>query len=206
MAKEQRDQKSDEKDRQASRKSKPGDKRIGKLPRRYKFLLNPFPETRLSSCPRCNRLTYPRKFPLFIHVDGYGPYTQGKTCKYCPKCEIIICHQDELEFEMASAFEKIDPTVMGNDYMVMGTVQVKVWKASMAHPIPLEELLAHTADFKGYLDLQFDPGGWRHKDAGPRYLEPRPPNTPWRAARADRKTGAAPGGLPSPGHGAAAWF
>ena len=37
--------------------------RVGYLPPRYKFLLNPFPETRLSTCPKCDGLTYPRNFP-----------------------------------------------------------------------------------------------------------------------------------------------
>jgi len=43
---------------------------LGKLPRRYHFLSNPHPELRLSKCPWCNKLTYPRKFPLFIVVKN----------------------------------------------------------------------------------------------------------------------------------------
>src|SRR5437763_16745322 len=37
--------------------------------------------TRLSKCPRCEKLIYPRKFAFFIHVDGWGPMALGKTCK-----------------------------------------------------------------------------------------------------------------------------
>jgi hypothetical protein len=37
-----------------------------------------------------------RKFPLLIHMDGYGLLNLGKTCRYCAKCEFIIAHQDQL--------------------------------------------------------------------------------------------------------------
>ena len=94
--------------KQSSRSSGPT---VGKLPRRYTFMLNPFPEARLSSCPGCRKLTYPRKFPLFIHVDGWGPITQGKTCKYCSKCELIMCDQAELEAQLAYSFERLKPEV-----------------------------------------------------------------------------------------------
>ena len=140
--------------------------RIGKLPPRYSFMLNPHAGTRLSTCPKCNKLTYPRKFALLIHVEGWGPYVQGKTCKYCPRCEMIMAHQDELEGEMAMAFDRLKPEVVGNDYLVLGTVDMKVWKAAMKGdaPPPLDEALDHTADFKKYYDLDFDPGGWRPAD------------------------------------------
>jgi len=42
----------------------------GKLPRRYHFFLNPHPELRLRKCPWVQKLTYPRKFPLFIVVKN----------------------------------------------------------------------------------------------------------------------------------------
>src|SRR5215203_2999301 len=123
--------------------------RIGKLPPRYKFTLNPFPDTRFSTCVGCNRLTYPRKFPLFIHVDGFGPMTMGKTCKYCPRCEWIYCHQDELEAELHHSFATRQPDVIGGDYMVVGVVETKVWKAGLGGTPPtLEEMLSHTADIK----------------------------------------------------------
>lgn len=169
---------------------------VGNLPPRYALMLNPFPETRLSSCPKCDRLTYPRKFPLFIHVEGWGPLIQGKTCKYCPRCELIMCHQDELEHELAHSFGRLKPEVIGNEYFLVGTVERKTWKAGMEKPGTIGDVLDHTADFKRYVDLQFDPGGWRHADAGPRYLEPRPPDTPWRRAREERGLG--PGRPPVP--------
>jgi hypothetical protein len=172
--------------KQSSRSSGPT---VGKLPRRYTFMLNPFPEARLSSCPGCRKLTYPRKFPLFIHVEGWGPITQGKTCKYCSRCELIMCDQAELEAQLAHSFERLKPEVIGNDYLVVGTVETKTWKRGMGErPPSLEETLQHTADFKGYSDLLYDPGGWRREGSGPHYLEPTPPGSPWRRAGSARRT------------------
>ena len=168
-----------------TRKKKPD--RLGNLPPRYTFMLNPFPYTRLTSCPRCNRLTYPRKFALFIHVEEWGPLLQGKTCKYCPRCELIMCHQDELEAELTHSFGKLKPAVIGSEYFLIGTVELKTWKAGMQKPGTIGDVFDHMADFKRYTDLQFDPGGWRHKDDHePHYLEPTPPDTAWRRAREAR--------------------
>ena len=71
-------------------------KQIGKLAPRYTFALNPYKDTRVSKCPTCSRLTNARKFPLLILVDGWGPFSLGKTCRYCPRCEFIIAHQDSV--------------------------------------------------------------------------------------------------------------
>src|SRR6266550_1136723 len=102
---------------------KPKDRKaqVGDLPPRYRFTLNPFVETRFSTCVGCNRLTYPRKFPLLIHVEGLGaPMIQGKTCKYCSRCEWIVCHQDELEAQLYQVFSSRKPEVIGNDYLILG--------------------------------------------------------------------------------------
>ena len=160
-----------------------GGTRFGGLPRRYAFMLNPFPDVRLSKCPRCERLTFPRKFPLVIVVQGWGPYVQGKTCKYCSRCELIMCQQAELEEQLTHAFTQLKPEVIGEEYFVVGTVATKVWKEAMRGTAPLSsDLLEQVADFKTYLDLRVDPGGWQLADAPPRYREPVPPPTSWRAA------------------------
>ena len=87
-------------------------KRIGKLPPRYSFMLNPYTDVRLSKCPRCQKLTYLRKFALFIHIDAWGPMALGKTCRYCARCELIMAHQDELEAQLAHSFSQIAPAVL----------------------------------------------------------------------------------------------
>jgi hypothetical protein len=132
-----------------------------KLPSRYSFLLNPYADERLSKCPKCHRPTHLRKFALVIHIDEWGLMTLGKTCRYCTPCELIIVHQDELEAQLAYSFHTIAPEVVGNEYMVLGTVDKKIWERGVQGSGPqLDELLQHTAEFKQVLDLRVEPGGW----------------------------------------------
>ena len=135
-------------------------KRLGKLRPRYRFALNPYSYMRWSKCPKCNRLTYMRKFPLLIHVDGYGLINLGKTCRYCPKCEFIIAHQDDLEHVMAEIFSAFCPEVVANEYLVIGVVKQKVWKRGLTEQSGIREIIENTSDFKEHLVLRCDPGGW----------------------------------------------
>ncbi|MEW6350204.1 MAG: hypothetical protein AB1646_14150 [Thermodesulfobacteriota bacterium] len=135
-------------------------KRLGKLAPRYSFMLNPYVDIKLSVCPACRRSTHKRKFALFIYVEGGGLVAQGLTCRYCTPCELIMVSQQELEEELALTFDERKPEVIGNPYVVVGTIDMKVWKASLGgNRIPAADALAHAADFKRVYGL--DPGGWR---------------------------------------------
>ncbi len=137
-------------------------KRLGKLPPRHDFILNPHGNLRLSKCPKCDRRTHPRKFALFIVVDGYGPMLLGKTCRFCTPCDLLMVHQDELEHELVVALEPRAPEVIGNEYVVFGTVDKKLWRKGLeGDPTQLGDILDHVADFKRELGLGYDPGGWR---------------------------------------------
>ena len=50
--------------------------RIGALPPRYAFVLNPHADTKFTKCPRCETKTNLRKLSLVIHVDGFGLVTK----------------------------------------------------------------------------------------------------------------------------------
>ncbi len=135
---------------------------IGKLKPRFSFILNSHSDVRVSRCPMCEKLTHPRKFAFLVHVEEWGPMVQGKTAKFCSACELIVVHQDELEAELVHSFEKLDPELIGNPYLVLGTVETKTWKRGLkGDPGTLEEILQQTADFDRVLTLQVDPGGWR---------------------------------------------
>lgn len=131
---------------------------FGKLKPRYRFALNPFPEVRWSRCPRCEKLTHYRKFPLLIHIQDVGLLTLGKTCRYCTPCEFIIADQGELEHELVIACEQRGyPEKVGNPYHVFATVQLGYWKESLKRRSQdLEALQANTADIKEHHKL-FDP-------------------------------------------------
>lgn len=135
---------------------------LGKRPPRYSFILNPYSDIRVSSCVKCKKLTYVRKFSLLIHVDDFGLITLGKSSRYCPKCELIVTHQDELETELAIMFtERNCAEMIGNPYMVIGTVDLKMWKQFMVNPGNLEQVLNASADFLKILDLVVEPAKWQ---------------------------------------------
>ena len=137
-------------------------KRVGKLTPRYSFLLNPYADTRLSKCPRCDRPTHARKFALFVHVEGFGPVVLGKTCRFCTPCQLVVAHRDELEAELARGPARLNPDAPGDRYFVVGTVDREVWRKGLSGSgAQLGEALEHLADFKRYFDLHVEAGGWR---------------------------------------------
>ena len=142
--------------------------RIGKLRPRYSFILNPYSDLRLSRCPKCEKLTHLRKFALLIDIDGWGPMALGKTCRYCSRCELIMAHQDELEAQLVHSFSQIAPEVVGNEYLVLGTIDKKVWKEGLkGEGKPLVEMLKHVAEFKNVYNLEYQPAGWYPADEEP---------------------------------------
>jgi hypothetical protein len=137
-------------------------KHIGKLPPRYSFMLNPYLDQRLSKCPKCKKLTFLRKFALFIHLNDWGPVALGKTCRWCNRCELIMVHQDELDAELANTLSRLAPERIGGSYLVLGTIDQRAWKQGLTgQGLPLGNALEHVADFKTTYDLIVEPGGWR---------------------------------------------
>lgn len=134
---------------------------FGRLPAKYSFALNPYADERFSRCPGCKGLMNPRKFALLIAVEGSDLTILGKTCRYCPRCEMIIAHQDELESILAQSFSTRAPEVIGNQYLVLGTVELRAWRRGLKRSLPLEQLQSQTAGFKKYLSLKVEKGGWR---------------------------------------------
>jgi hypothetical protein len=52
------------------------------------------------------------------------------------------------------------------DYVVLGTVAPRVWRAGLASGIALEAVRTSMADFKQYMRVDVTPGGWcRDADA-----------------------------------------
>ena len=101
-----------------------------------------------------------RKVPLFIHVDPMHPVILGYTCRYCPDCDLLIAHQDVIEHLLASMFDERDPSVIGNDYLVMGTVERKAWREGMKTPKGIEEMRENLHDFKEVRTVEYRPAGW----------------------------------------------
>ncbi|GAB4547156.1 MAG: hypothetical protein Kow0063_41790 [Anaerolineae bacterium] len=157
--------------------------RIGKLPPQYTFVLNPYAEYRFTRCPGCEQKMKQRKLPLFIHVDPMNPVVLNKTCRYCPDCDLLIVHQDELETILARLFAQLDPSLIGNDYLVLSTVERPAWREGTKQPKDIPEMLKHLHDFKEVQTIRVQPGGWYPDDMDPSGLpvqEPGPLDTPWK--------------------------
>jgi hypothetical protein len=161
--------------------------RLGKLPPQYTFVLNPYAEYRFTRCPNCGGKTRQRKLPLFIYVDPDRPVALNYTCRYCPRCDLLIAHQDQIETLLARIFAQHDPSIIGNDYLVVGTLERSAWRESTHEPKSIPEMLEHLHDFKAVQSVRVQPGGWYPAEIDPSELpvrEPPPLDTPWRKAAA----------------------
>jgi hypothetical protein len=138
--------------------------RLGKLPPMYRFILNPYTDARFTRCPICEQKMRQRKVPLFIHVDPFRPVVLGYTCRYCPDCDLLIAHQDQIEALLSNLFAEHAPEVIGNDFLVIGTVERKVWCEGMKQPKGIDDMLAHLHDFKEVLTVEYQPAGWYPAD------------------------------------------
>ncbi len=137
--------------------------RFGKLEPRYRFILNPYPQTRVSTCPGCEKRMHQRKLPLFIHVYPIIPIILGYTCRYCPDCDLLVAHQDEIEKLLTFILQQHAPEAVGNKYLVLGTVERDFWRQGMKTPRSFAELTDHLHDFKEVWTMQFSPAGWYPK-------------------------------------------
>jgi hypothetical protein len=159
---------------------------FGHLPPQYNFSVNPYPDMRFSSCPDCGRKTGQRKLPLLIHIDPIHLIALNYTCRYCRHCDMLIGHKDELEHLLTNMFAQYDPSVIGNDYLIVGTVEKKAWREGLTQPKSVADLLPHAHDFKSYQEIRMTMGGWFHVDQEPPVMPP-PPSTEWVKRRSGKK-------------------
>jgi len=142
----------------ANRKKK-NTTQLGKQPPRYRFFLNPYEDVRFTRCPQCDNKMHQRKLPLVIHVDPMQVLSLNKTCRYCPFCDLLIAHQDDVEHFLASFFTEQKPDVVGNDYLVLGTLDRPAWKHGTQQQMTLQEMLEALHDFKEVVTFKLT-GGW----------------------------------------------
>lgn len=148
---------------------------LGKLPPKYNFVLNPYPDERLSSCPFCGQRTGQRKLPLLIHVDPMYPIALNYTCRYCKDCDLLIAHKHEIEHLLTEMFKRYDPDVIGNDYLIFGTIKKKTWREGLTEPKAIEDMLQHTSDFAIYYqELRMRQTGWYREGQEPPVRQPQP--------------------------------
>jgi len=127
---------------------------------RYYFFLNPYEDAAFTRCPKCESPTKLRKIALAIHIEPRQLVFINKLCRYCTKCELIIAKKSKLESLMVSCCERMNPDVVGNDYITVGTVSHKDWLDVKKAAIDNSEAAKHICIFKNILNFELVPGGW----------------------------------------------
>jgi hypothetical protein len=93
---------------------------------------------------------------LVIHVEQpAGPrlVILGKTCRLCIVCEVLIAHEQEVTPLLKTS--RIATESELPNYVVLGTVASRVWRAGLAHAVTLEAIKESMADFKPYTSSLF---------------------------------------------------
>ncbi len=160
---------------------------FGELPPRYRFMLNPYPDMRVSSCPHCDHKMGQRKIPLLIHVAPMHLIALNYTCRYCQACDLLIGHKHEIEHLLTSLFSQMEPAVVGNEYLILGTIEKSAWREGLQHPKAIEDMLPHASDFAGYYqELRVTRPGWYKAGQEPPLMEPLP-SQEWVKSRSRRQ-------------------
>jgi hypothetical protein len=102
--------------------------RLGHLLPAHRFFLNPYRDARFTTCPKCGGKTRLRKRPFLVHVDPRNLLVLNMSGPYCGACDLVILHQDKLESVMVMAVHAQMPEVLGNDYLVLGTIERTYWR------------------------------------------------------------------------------
>jgi len=142
------------------------------LPPRYNFILNPYP-IRVARCPVCEGRSGQRKLPLLVHVDPHHLVALNYTCRFCRNCDLLIAHKLEVEGYLRDIFTHREPAAIGNEYLVIGTVEKHAWRESLTHQKTPAETFPFVHDFKRHCgELRMTQGGWRPRDQEPPVWEP----------------------------------
>ncbi len=149
--------------------------RFGALPPIHHFMLNPYPEMRLTSCPWCHEKTGQRKRPLLIHIEPQTMIALNYTNRFCKACDLLIGHKHEIEHYLTEMFARMNPSIIGNPYLIFATVKRKAWQTGMRQSIGVQQMRAHVSDFKSYQELRMTQGGWCEEGQEPPLMEPPEP-------------------------------
>ena len=126
---------------------------------KHNFFLNPYEESAFSKCPKCDEKTRIRKFPLVIHVEPEQMLFLNKQCRYCLHCDLIIVRKTEVESLLVAAFEQTLPDIIGNPYLVLGTLERRDWKKGKQNEMRPIETVERMSIFKNVWHFEIS-GGW----------------------------------------------
>ena len=123
--------------------------------------------------------TRQRKIPLLIHTDPLHLIALNYTCRYCQDCDLLIAHKHEIEHLLTDLFRQFDPEVIGNDYLILGTVEKEAWRKGSKQLMVIDKIRPHVSDFATYYkELRLTQPGWFHTDREPPVMKP-PKSQEW---------------------------
>lgn len=129
-------------------------------PKKYRFFLNLYEDQAFTKCPKCQTKTKVRKFALVIHIQPKNIFVLNKSCKLCTYCELIIAKKQEIESLMAMQFLQVNPEIVGNDYLIMGTLESKDWKAMNKGTLPPDQVMKQMLIFREEWSFEVIPARW----------------------------------------------
>jgi hypothetical protein len=132
--------------------------------KRHKFFLNPYEDCAFTKCPKCDTKTKIRKIPLVIHVKPQQMFVLNKQCKYCTNCDLIIAKKQEIELLIAATFSQSHPEFIGNDYLVVGTLDRQDWKEGNKGALSAQKTMECLYIFKDEWNFEVIPAGWYPAD------------------------------------------
>ena len=132
--------------------------KLGDLPKRHTFFLNPYTEYRFTKCPQCDQPAKMRKRSFVIDINHTVMLNFNMTTRYCPACDLIIMHQDILEDYLVRICEmQGSPQLIGKDYLVLGTLDRDVFQRTTKTQ---EDMVENIYIFKDVVDFEVIPARW----------------------------------------------
>jgi len=134
--------------------------KINEQTRLHTFFLNPYKNERFTRCPQCGGLTKARKKVFVIHIEPGQLLNLNMTGRYCPACDLMILHKDVVEGLMTAAFAQINPSIIGNEYLIMGTLDRKIWLDIQEQPYNYSLVFDNLHVFKNVVKFEPRHYGW----------------------------------------------
>lgn len=127
---------------------------------RHYFFLNPYQDIAFTRCPKCEATTKIRKFCLMICIEPHYFLSLNKTCRFCPRCDLVIAEKAKLEGLLCAICEKLCPEIIGNEYTVLGTMDRADWRRGLRQPMKPVEGVDRTYFFKDVWQFKLVHYGW----------------------------------------------
>ena len=101
-----------------------------------------------------------RKLPFLVHVDPRHLAILNMTAAYCPADGLLILHKDKLEGLLAATFATRSPEILGNDYLVIGTMERSASRRASIGELAMRDTFDYLHDFKECLKFEPVHYGW----------------------------------------------